>query len=78
MCENPLAGVPEFQRPVVDISVSTTFWRMRSDVMHALKRAGLNHAAQAFRHLADECDDDVGMLFTMALLYIRVPGQEDV
>lgn len=75
MCQ-PINGVPEFDRPVVDITVTMSYWDMIATVNTALKKAGLNQAAAEFRKLKDECDNDEGMLFSLALLFVRLPGQE--
>jgi hypothetical protein len=71
-----IVGVPEFDRPCVDITVTQTCWQIMAQVTSALKQKGLSQAAQEFRQLATECDDDPGMLFTLALVFITVPGQE--
>lgn len=56
-----------------------SFWEMRAVVNTALKKAGLNQSAHEFRQLVEkECDGDSGMLFTLALLFIRLPGQEEI
>ena len=50
---------------------------MRKKVSDALMQCGFRDAAAEFRYLAEhECEGDEGMLFTLALNYIRVPGQE--
>lgn len=72
----PINGVPEFDRPVAQLEGRMSFWDMMSVVNATLKKAGMNQAAAEFRALSEECDGDNGMLFTMALLFIRVPGQE--
>lgn len=72
-----LKGLPEHLRPVVNIHGGMAYWAMRSTVNLHLKRRELYDAAEEFRYLAEhECEHDVGMLFTLALNYIRVPGQE--
>ena len=73
----PISGVPEFNRPRVVLEGRMTFWEMFQVVNRALKRAGLNQAAAEFRQLAEECENDNGMLMTMALLFVQLPGQED-
>ncbi len=74
----PIGGVPEFDRPQVELSGNQSFWTMLAVVNDALKKKGFNAAAQEFRKLSEECDGDNGMLMTMALLFVRVPGQEEV
>lgn len=72
-----LTGLPEHERPVVDIHGSMSYWSMRWKVNATLNYYGKIAAAREFRYLAEhECDHDVGMLMTLALNYIRVPGQE--
>lgn len=73
---DPITGVPEFDRPIVDITGSMSAWQILTTVNHALKRAGYSHAAVEFRRVSEECEDDAGMLFTLALLFVRIPGQE--
>jgi hypothetical protein len=53
-----------------------SFWEMLCTVNKTLRRCGLEFAAQEFRKQAAECDGDEGMLFTLALNFIRIPGQE--
>jgi len=76
--ERAIIGVPEFDRPEVDISASDTCWQIMTQVSSILKRKGMSQAAQEFRQLSTECDDDPGMLFTLALVFVTIPGQEPV
>jgi len=62
--ERAIIGVPEFDRPEVDISASDTCWQIMTQVSSTLKRKGMN--------------DDPGMLFTLALVFVTIPGQEPV
>ena len=72
-----LKGLPEHLRPIADVTGDHPFWTMRRIVSQVLARCGHLDAAVEFRYLAEhECDGDSGMLFTLALNYIRVPGQE--
>ena len=73
----PLIGVPDARKPLVDLSGDHTFWDLLGRVNQSLKHAGLFDKAEEFRALAvSECDGDNGMLLTLALCYVRVPGQE--
>lgn len=77
MAPPTLNGLPERDRPILDISGNQTYWDMRKKVSDGLIRSGHRNAAAEFRYLAEhECDGDNGMLFTLALNYIRVPEQE--
>ena len=74
--QDPINGVPELDRPVVDVHGGMSAWELTSKINRALKQCGFSQAALEFRRLAEECENDEGMLFTLALLFIRVPGQE--
>jgi hypothetical protein len=78
MSVQPIAGVPEFDRPLANLSGAMSYWTMIAEVNRVLKTAGLSHAAWEFRRLSEECDGDPGMLMTVALLFVRVADQEEV
>jgi len=70
-------GVPEQNRPYCpEVRADSTCWEIAKAVSTRLKQAGLLMAAQEFRRQVEYADGDNGMLFTIALHYIRIPGQE--
>lgn len=73
----PIFGLPESLRPCCStLHGGQTFWAMMSTVSQTLKRHGRPHEASQFLHEARDCDGDEGMLFCIALHFIRLPGQE--
>jgi hypothetical protein len=69
-------GVPEEARPFCpEIRADISCWEIIKIVNARLKQAGMPSAAQEFRRQA-QLEDDAGMVFTLALHYIRIPGQE--
>ena len=70
-------GVPEQVRPYCpEVRADMTCWDIVRIVNARLKRAGMPAAAEEFRRQAPYADDDNGMLFTLALHYIKVSEEE--
>lgn len=68
-----IQGVLPELRPVVDLDGSRTFWDIMSQVNRTLKRAGMGGPAEEFRKLAEECENEVGLLIMAALYFVQIP-----
>ena len=72
-----MPGIPELDRPIVDISATMPYWQIMQMVQAALHKNGYGFEAREFAKIAaEECEGDSGMVLTIALVYVRLPGQE--
>lgn len=68
---------PELRPYCPEVRADMSCWEIAKHVSRALKRAGLIQAAREFRRQVPEADNDNGMLFTLALHFIRVTEEID-